>query len=224
MYVYAKITFKEHFMKKLLFLFILIASISKGQNDTIRFFAFTDNNNNCVYEPGSGEQPLINYCFKFDYQFPSLNIQSNTKPTDNYGYVKFPATGALSPASNTLTTNGVIGFFSNCYTTNTNYPYNTTYTVPVYSPIGYKQASITNMYFDQTGASMPGYTSFCIGKTTVIGMTSGFNYIDFSPSPLPVNLGISGGSVDNQTVLAFFGSGSCSMGVSAAPVFLITVN
>ena len=23
---------------------------------------FTDNNNNCVYEPGSGEQPLINYC------------------------------------------------------------------------------------------------------------------------------------------------------------------
>jgi hypothetical protein len=206
-------------MKKLLLLFVLLTSLSKAQNDTITFFAFTDNNNNCVYEPGSGEQPLINYCFNFDYRFPSLNVQSNTKATDNNGYVKFPATGALSPASNTLTTNGAVGYFSNCYTTNTDYAYNATYTVPVNSPTGFKQANINYMYFDQVGANIPGYTSFCIGKTTVMSSSFGFNYIDNNPTLLPVTLSVLGGSIDNQMCLAFFGPGSCGMMGSVSPLF-----
>ena len=209
-------------MKKLLFLFLLLSSLSKAQNDTITFFAYTDNNNNCLYEPGAGEQPLINYCFNFDYKFPTLNIQSNTKSTDNNGFVKFPATGAMAPASNTLTINSMIGAFSGCYSVTTNYAYNATYSVAVFSGIGFKQAFIAGINFDAQGssiASMPGAISYCIGKTYVMPSCAGFNYLDNNPVFLPLDLTISGGSTNQQMALAFFAYGpNCNANVGAAPV------
>lgn len=209
-------------MKKLLFLFILLTSLSKAQNDTITFFAFADNNNNCLYEPGMGEQPLINYCFNFDYRFPTLNVQSNAKSTNNNGFVKFPATGAMSPASNTLTINSMVGAFSSCYSVTTNYAYNTTYSVAVFSPIGFKQAFIGGINFTAQGssiASMPGAISYCIGKTYIMPSCSGFNYLDNNPLFLPLDLTVSGGSTNQQMVLVFFSYGpNCAVNVGGAPV------
>lgn len=196
--------------------------MSKAQNDTITFFAFADNNNNCLYEPGMGEQPLINYCFNFDYRFPTLNVQSNAKSTDNNGFVKFPATGAMSPASNTLTINSMIGAFSNCYSVTTNYAYNATYSVAVFSPIGFKQAFIGGVNFVSQGssiASMPGAISYCIGKTYIMPSCSGFNYLDNNPVFLPLDLTVSGGSTNQQMALVFFSYGAnCSVNVGGGPI------
>jgi len=226
MYFYRKITkslkTRTTFMKKIIFLFVLITTLSKAQNDTITFFAYADNNNNCLYEPGMGEHPLINYCFNFDYRFPTLNVQSNTKATDNNGFVKFAATGAMTPASNTLTINSMVGSYSGCNNVATNYAYNATYSVGVVSPFGFKQAVITGVNFDAQGssiASMPGAISYCIGKTYITPFFAGFNYVDNMPFFLPLDLTVSGGSTNNQLALAFFSYGpNCTVNLGGGPV------
>ncbi len=126
-------------MKKLLFLFVLLTSLSKAQNDSITYFAYTDYNNNCFYEPGMGEEPLKHFGFDFIYKYGTGFYQFNSKTTDDYGYVKFYATGAMAPASNTLTVKSCgspfPSQFSACYNP-VDLTYNTTYSVGVYSPAG----------------------------------------------------------------------------------------
>lgn len=191
-------------MRFFLFLFLLTATLSKAQNDTVTFFAFTDNNNNCLYEPTVGEVPLINYCFKFQYKDVISGIQSSFNLTDASGMMKMPATNPAAIANNTLTTSADVGALSSCYSSNVNYAYNATYTVPVFQPGGFKDAVILNMpamnMIGTGGAipSMPGAVSYCIGKTYPMPHVSGYNHVDNSTVLIPVTLNVSGGSSDVQ--------------------------
>ena len=197
-------------MKKLLFLFILLTSLSKAQNDSITYFAYTDYNNNCLYEPGIGEEPLKHFAFTFDYKFTTSFVQSNTKTTNANGYAKFYAPSAFAPASNTVAIASCqftsLPQFSTCFL-NQNLPYNTTYSVGVYSGMGpaafnffavsdfvlSTQGTLYNTYF-----TTPGTKFFCIGKSSLTANFFGFNYTGNNMSFVPMTLSFQGGSSDTQ--------------------------
>jgi hypothetical protein len=202
-------------MKKILFLFILISALSKAQNDSIMYFAYTDYNNNCIYEPGMGEEPLKAFAFTFDYKFSAGTIQSNTKPTDNNGFVKFYAPSAFSPATNTLAITPCLFTmppqFSACFS-NQDLPYNTTYSVGVYSPAGnaaFNYLSISDFYLSTQGQSIndyistPGLKYYCIGKTNITANAFGFNYIGTNMSAVQFSLTFLNGSTDSQLYTHF---------------------
>jgi hypothetical protein len=214
-------------MKKLLFFFILLTSLSKAQNDSIMFFAYTDYNNNCMYEPGMGEEPLNHFTFDFAYKFTTSFIQSNTKTTDSNGNIKFYAPSAFAPASNTISISscqfaGGPPQFSTCFT-NQNLPYNTTYSVGVYSPMGppafnffvisdFIISTYGQLY--NTAISTPGYKFFCIGKSVLNASFFAYNYTGNNMSFSPMTLSFQGGSSDMQVFTNFtnYNATGCASG------------
>lgn len=214
-------------MKKLLFLFVLLTSLSWAQNDSIMFFAYTDYNNNCVYEPGSGEEPLNHFAFDFAYKFTTTFVQSNTKTTDANGNIKFYAPGAFSPATNTISVSscqfaGPPPQLSSCFV-NTNLPYNTTYSVGVYSAMGppaFNFFVISDFIIStggmgyNTGISSPGYKFFCIGRSSLNANFFGFNYTGNNMTYSPMTLSIQGGSFDTQPFINFtnYNATGCASG------------
>lgn len=222
-------------MKKLLFLFVFVSSLTKAQNDSLIYFAYTDNNNNCIYEPGFGEQPLINFALTFDYKFNTSLIQSNTKTTDNFGYAKFYAPSAFSPATNTVAITpcnfgpNMPPQFSTCFT-NQNLAYNTSstsYSVGVYStsgPAAYQYLNFIQVFLFNSSTSntsiYPGSTNFfCIGKSSFQTNLDGFNYLSAMPLYAPVGLSFQGGSADNQvSQLYTYGSQTGCAINSSSPV------
>ena len=194
-------------MKKLLFLFVLSLcfSLSKAQNDSITYFAYTDYNNNCLYEPGMGEEPLTHFGFDFIYKFSTGFYQFNSKTTDDNGYVKFYATGAMAPASNTLTvkvcSSSMPTQLSSCFNAN-DLGYNTTYSVGVYSPAGPPAFNHFSVYstFVSTGNfnNPPGINYFCIGKSAFVVNYIAYNYTGNNTIFSPLTLSFQGGSTDNQ--------------------------
>lgn len=224
------------FMKKLLFLFVFVCSLAKAQNDSLICFVYTDNNNNCIYEPGSGEQPLINFALTFDYKFSTSFIQSNTKTTDNFGYAKFYAPSAFSPSTNTVViTSCNFGMnptpqLSTCFA-NQNLAYNTSstsYSVGVYSPVGSNGfQSIAYMNFSLSTPGAPnasiysGSTNFyCIGKSSFQTNIIGCNYLNPTPLNAPVDLSFQGGSISNQMGQLFTSPNQTGCAFNSAPPFI----
>lgn len=205
---------------------MFIVLISKAQNDSITYFAYTDYNNNCLYEPGMGEEPLKHFAFTFDYKFTTGFVQSNIKTTDDYGFAKFYAPSAFSPATNTVAITScqftMPPQFSGCFS-NQNLPYNTTYSVGVYSPAGppsfnffvvndfilSTQGQLYNVNF-----SSPGNKFFCIGKSSITANFFGFNYTGSNMSFIPLTLSFQGGSSDMQMFTHFtnYNSTGCASG------------
>lgn len=189
------------FMKKLLFLFIVLTSISKAQNDSITYFAYADYNNNCIYEPGMGEEPLKHFGLDFIYKYSTGFYQVNSKTTDDFGYAKFYAVGAFAPASNTLT-------IKNCNTiapsqvspcfASVDLPYNTTYNIPVYSPAGPPAFNFFNAYSASVSTpnvtNPPGYQYFCIGKSSFLINSQWYNYTGNNMVNSLFSLAFQGGS------------------------------
>jgi hypothetical protein len=192
-------------MKKLLFLFVLLTSLSKAQNDSIAYFAYTDYNNNCVYEPGMGEEPLKHFGFDFIYKYGTGFYQINSKTTDDYGYVKFYVTGAMAPASNTLTVKSCgspfPSQFSACYNP-VDLTYNTTYSVGVYSPAGpsaFNYFSVYSSAIMNPGLNAPsGYNYFCIGRSSFMVNYISYNFTGNNSITSPMSLSFQGGSTNVQ--------------------------
>lgn len=202
-------------MKKILFLFIVLASISKAQNDSITFFAYTDNNNNCLYEPGMGEVSLNHFSFDFSYKFNTGNIQNNIKTTNNNGFIVFYSPSAFAPASNTITvaqcylSAGALPQLSSCFISQ-NLAYNTTYSVGVYSPVGIGAFNCCNIggfqiYADSytTDLYTPGYKFFCIGKSSFNPSGPAFNYIGNNIVTSSFTLSFQGGSSSTQVFTSY---------------------
>lgn len=215
-----------YYMKKLFFFFLLFSSLSKAQNDSITYFAYTDYNNNCLYEPGMGEEPLTHFTFDFSYKFNTGFIQLNTKTTDDYGYAKFYAPSAFSPATNTVSIASCMFTappqLSTCFI-NQNLNYNTTYSVGIYNPAGppaFNFFMISDFNIStggmgyNTGISTPGYKFFCIGRSSLTASFFGYNYTGNNMSISPMTLSFQGGSTDTQPFTHFtnYNSTACASG------------
>ena len=225
--------YKNTLMKKLLFLFVLLTSLSKAQNDSITYFAYTDYNNNCVYEPGMGEEPLKHFAFTFDFKFNTGFIQSNIKTTDDFGYAKFYAPSAFAPASNTVAITPcqftMPPQFSACFS-NQNLAYNATYSVGIYSPMGPSAFNFfvvndfvlgTSGQLYNTNFSTPGIKFLCIGKSSITANFFGFNYLANNMSTVPLTLSFQGGSSNMQMFIHFtnYNSTGCASGGGGYPGF-----
>ncbi len=184
-------------MKKLLLLFVFISALSKAQNDSITFFAYTDYNNNCLYEPGMGEEPLKHFPFQFEYIFTTGFGQFNTKTTNDTGYVTFHAVGALAPASNTISIANC-GFISGGVYLSTcgqqNLAYNATYSLGVSSLSGPQAFNVYQMNSLGIGSF------FCAAPYAFFNLNLGvsYNYTGNNMIVSPVTLSFAGGSTDTQ--------------------------
>ena len=211
-------------MKKILFLFIVLTSISKAQNDSITFFAYTDNNNNCLYEPGMGEQPVTNFSINFRYMFSSSNTQLNTKSTNDTGYVTFHVFGAMAPATNTIEMTPCVYAppvsISSCFITQ-DLIYNTTYSIPIYSPLGLN-GFIKSIF---NGVAINANTLnniYCIGAPQFSFDNFGsYNYLTGSqPVVNSMTLSIAGGSTYTSQYLSYIFACTYITGGGSATPFL----
>lgn len=216
-------------MKQLLLLLVFLTSLSKAQNDSITFFVYTDYNSNCIYEPGIGEEPLSQFGMEFSYKFTSGLVQSNTKTTDSNGNVKFYATGAMAPASNTVSIAGcnqLNGFaqIPNCFFPQ-DLSYNNSYSIPVYGLNGIATFNFLNVFVvapvTYNVINPVGYEYYCIGSSSFQSGSNGANYLSGNMLFESLTLTIQGGSTNTQMLVgSTMSSGSgCAFSSAGFPNF-----
>ncbi len=194
-------------MKKLLFLFILITSLSKAQNDSIVVFLFSDDNNNGIFESGMGEKPIINYCLSIQYKHTvsGQDVWSyGGSRSDINGRCAFRYLGTLSaPDSNIIS--AAVAFPSDIiyngahFSIIRNLPKTGVTQIPLYSVFGFKNEKLSYIGVGNSPGMSGSYQQYCLGSSVMLITTSGYcrNYVDINPGVIPFTYTITNGVTTN---------------------------
>ncbi len=197
----------------------------KAVNDSIVFFLFDDANNNAIYEPGIGEKPLINYCLTLTYTYNISATGYAGGTTDNNGYFRVKNLNNLVlPAQNMLSRNTGAPFDqmygASIFGNPTNFAYNTVHNMPIYSVYGFKRTNLGALAIANTPGWSAGYTSYCLGKSSLYVMSNGYarDYLDVTPVNEVVTYTVTNGIISNvytnTVTVTWYPNSSCSWGGS----------